>query len=92
MLQPRKTRQPRQPETRADAMRLTMTDHQMDHWDTKTAQPWTTADYERVRRAVLALAKTKVTLEMNDGELRPSFDGPAWWNVLGALDRDRQCR
>ena len=53
----------------------------------RRAQPWTEADYERVRDAALALVRTHVAWDRSDGTVRPSFDGAAYWRLLGALDR-----
>lgn len=49
--------------------------------------PWTMGDYKRLHLAVQAMVRTHVSWDRPGGELRPSFDGSAYWEVLGALDR-----
>jgi hypothetical protein len=74
-----------------------MNDHHVMYLPTQTdkgfledalrrAMPWTVADYERVRRAAIALVRTHTTWDHPAGP-RPSFDGAAYWKLLGALDR-----
>lgn len=48
--------------------------------------PWTLDDYAKLRTAVLAMVRTHVAWDVADCT-RPSFDGSAYWAVLGALDR-----
>jgi hypothetical protein len=48
--------------------------------------PWTIDDYEQLRKAVLTMVRTHTPWDLAD-MTRPSFDGKAYWAVLGALDR-----
>ena len=50
-------------------------------------RPWTEEEYERVRQAAIALRKTHASWHLPNGDIRPSFDGSAYWALLGALDR-----
>ncbi len=49
--------------------------------------PWTVEDYEQLRKAALALVRTHTSWDRPDGTTRPSFDGAAYWALIGALDR-----
>lgn len=50
-------------------------------------EPWTEEQYERVRQAALALRTTHASWHLPNGDIRPSFDGHVYWQLLGALDR-----
>lgn len=50
-------------------------------------KPWTKDELERVRLAALAMVRTHRVWEIDKKHMRPSFDGAAYWALLGALDR-----
>jgi len=50
-------------------------------------RPWDTKDYERLRKAALALTKTHTTVDLAGKRVMSAFDGHAYWELLGALDR-----
>ena len=57
--------------------------------DAHRARPWTKDDLERVRQAARAVVRTHSPYHTASGELRASVSGPAFWALLGALDRTR---
>lgn len=55
--------------------------------DAFRARPWTLDEYETMRQAALAMVRTHLPWDAPTGETRASFDGEAYWALLGALDR-----
>lgn len=51
------------------------------------ARPWTVADYEAVRAAAAALTRTNFSYDAPNGDIYTVVDGPAFWRLVGALDR-----
>jgi len=50
-------------------------------------RPWTTTDYERLRKAAVALTKTHTSVDLSGRQVMSAFDGAAYWELLGALAR-----
>lgn len=63
------------------------TDELVEAFDERCAQPWTVAEYERVRRSALALVRSHRSSDLADGRVLTIVDGARYWDLLGALDR-----
>jgi hypothetical protein len=56
--------------------------------DVATRQrPWTATDYIRLHKAAQALVKTHTSVDLAGKRVMAAFDGHAYWELLGALDR-----
>jgi hypothetical protein len=53
----------------------------------KRDEPWTAEQYERVRQAAIKLCYTHITIDRKGERPLSGFDGRAYWDLLGALDR-----
>ena len=64
-------------------------DRQRAAQDAHRTRPWTKDDLERVRQAARAVVRTHSPYRDAAGNVRASVSGPAFWALLGALDRTR---
>ena len=55
----------------------------LEHHEGIQAVPWTLEDYEKLRRGVIELVRSRITV----GNGNVMVESTAWWRVLGLLDR-----
>jgi hypothetical protein len=65
----------------------TQTDDEFLTDEAKRTRPWTTDDYRRLKGAAEALVRTHTSVDLSGKLVMAAFDGHAYWELLGALDR-----
>jgi hypothetical protein len=55
--------------------------------EARRSRPWNATDYIRLRKAVEALVRTHTSVDLAGKRVMSAFDGHAYWELLGALDR-----
>jgi hypothetical protein len=53
----------------------------------KRHRPWTEQDYIRLKVAAEAMVRTHTSVDLAGKRVMSAFDGHAYWDLLGALDR-----
>jgi hypothetical protein len=53
----------------------------------RRTRPWDEQDYIRLKLAAQALVRTHTSLDLPGKRTLAAFDGSAYWELLGALDR-----
>ena len=63
------------------------TDKEFASDEERRSRRWSEMDYRRLKRAVEVLVRTHRTVDLPGNRTVSTFDGNAYWELLGALDR-----